>query len=77
MFLWELAERISNLRLLVVLLPGGREITEADVNRVQEAAEAVSLPQNRFRLRTLPREFSVDDQRGLKIPLGFREFVSK
>lgn len=53
-----------------VVAVGGREITEADVNRVQEAAEAVSLPQNRFRLRTLPREFSVDDQRGIKNPAG-------
>jgi cell division protein FtsA len=37
-----------------VIAIGGKEITEDDVERAREAAEAVSLPPNRYRLRTLP-----------------------
>jgi cell division protein FtsA len=53
-----------------VIAVGGKEITEAEVERAQEAAEAVSLPQNRYRLRTLPRGYAVDDQVGIKNPVG-------
>lgn len=53
-----------------VIAIGGKQITEDDVERAIEAAEAVSLPQNRARLRTIPRDFSVDDQRGIKNPIG-------
>ena len=53
-----------------VVAIGGKEITEDEVIRVQEAAEAVSLPQNRYRLRTVPRGYTVDDQDGIKNPVG-------
>ncbi len=53
-----------------VVAIGGKQIQEEDVERALEAAEAVSLPQNRYRLRTIPRDFSVDDQRGIKNPIG-------
>ena len=53
-----------------VVAIGGKQISEEDVERALEAAEAVSLPQNRYRLRTIPRDFSVDDQRGIKNPIG-------
>ena len=46
------------------------EITEDDVNRVLEAAQAVSLPSNREILRVIPKNFSVDSQRSVKYPVG-------
>lgn len=46
------------------------EITEDDVDRVLEAARAVSLPNNREILRIIPKSFSVDSQRNVKYPVG-------
>lgn len=48
----------------------GNEISEDDIDRVLEAAQAVSLPHNRRILRIIPKAFSVDDQRGIKYPVG-------
>ncbi len=53
-----------------VIAIGGREIREEEVNRVLEAAQALSLPPNRRILRIIPKSFSVDDQKGIKSPLG-------
>ncbi len=46
------------------------EITEDDVDRVLEAAQAVSLPSNQEILRVIPKNFSVDSQRNVKYPVG-------
>lgn len=46
------------------------EISEEDVSRVIKAAEAVSLPKNKEILHTLPREFIVDKETGIKDPKG-------
>lgn len=46
------------------------EITEDDVDRVLDAARAVSLPANREILRIIPKHFSVDSQQGVKYPVG-------
>lgn len=46
------------------------EITEDDVDRVLEAARAVSLPSNQEILRIIPKNFSVDSQRNIKYPVG-------
>ncbi len=53
-----------------VIAIGGKEITEDDVERVLEAAEAVSLPQNRRILRIIPKSFAVDEQKGIRSPIG-------
>lgn len=53
-----------------VIAIGGKEITDDDVDRVLEAAEAVSLPQNRRILRIIPKSFSVDEQKGIRSPVG-------
>ncbi|HCW32507.1 MAG: cell division protein FtsA, cell division protein FtsA [Candidatus Peregrinibacteria bacterium GW2011_GWF2_39_17] len=54
----------------VIAIPGGNEITEADVNRVLEAAQAISIPSNRRILRIIPKSFTVDEQKGIKYPVG-------
>lgn len=46
------------------------EITEDDVDRVLDAARAVSLPSNREILRIIPKNFSIDAQQGIKYPVG-------
>ncbi|MCT4591813.1 MAG: cell division protein FtsA [Candidatus Gracilibacteria bacterium] len=53
-----------------VIAIGGKEISEDDLNRVLEAAEAVSMPQNRRILRIIPKSFSVDEQKGIRSPIG-------
>jgi cell division protein FtsA len=49
--------------------PNG-EITESDVDRVIEAASAVSLPSSRELIHVLPREYIVDGESGVKDPIG-------
>ena len=46
------------------------EIIIDDVNRVIEAARAISLPASREILHVIPRNFIVDSQEGIKDPLG-------
>jgi cell division protein FtsA len=46
------------------------EITPLDVDRVIEAARAVSLPSSRELIHVIPRDFTVDSQTGIKDPVG-------
>lgn len=46
------------------------EITPADVARVIDAAKAVAIPMDREVIHILPQEFIIDDQDGIKEPLG-------
>ncbi|KKR11787.1 MAG: Cell division protein ftsA [Candidatus Woesebacteria bacterium GW2011_GWA1_39_21] len=45
------------------------EITQADINRVIDAASAVSLPPSRVLIHVIPKEFIVDGDSGIKDPL--------
>src|SRR6185436_3852161 len=47
-----------------------REVGPGDVDRVLDAARAVALPMDREILHVLPQEFIVDDQDGIKEPVG-------
>ncbi len=49
--------------------PNG-EIGEDDVERVIETAQSVGVPPNYEILHMIPRTFSVDDQKGIKDPVG-------
>ncbi len=46
------------------------QITEHDVRRVLDWAKGVSLPMDREILHILPQEYIVDDQPGIKDPIG-------
>ena len=48
----------------------GDEITQADVNRVIEAARAVAIPMDREVIHVLPQEFIVDGEGGINNPVG-------
>ncbi len=46
------------------------EVSKEDVERAIKAASAISVPQNREILHTIPRNFSIDNQEGIKEPVG-------
>jgi cell division protein FtsA len=47
-----------------------REVTQVEVARVIDAARAVAIPMDREVIHILPQEFMVDDQEGIKEPIG-------
>jgi cell division protein FtsA len=47
-----------------------REVSREDVRRVLEQAKAIPLPGDRQVLHVLPQEYIVDDQDGIKAPVG-------
>lgn len=49
--------------------PNG-EIAESDVERVIDAASAISIPQSREVIHVIPREYIVDGESGVKDPIG-------
>ena len=55
---------------VIAISHSGNEIIEDDVDRVLEAAQAVSIPSNRRILRIIPKSFTVDEQTGIKYPVG-------
>lgn len=60
----------QNSKGIVAISQPEGEITATDIDRVVEAAEAISLPSSREILHVLPRDFTVDGQVGIKDPLG-------
>ncbi|OAG27995.1 cell division protein FtsA [Thermodesulfatator autotrophicus] len=53
----------------VIALKSG-EVTEEDVQRVLEAAQAINLPNDRLILHAIPQEYIVDEQSGIEQPIG-------
>jgi cell division protein FtsA len=53
----------------IVAVRGG-EVSGRDVERVIDAARAVAIPLDRQVLHTLPQQFAVDDQEGVRDPVG-------
>ena len=62
--------RGQNSRGVVAVSGRNRIIMTHDVKRVIEAAQAVVIPVDREILHVLSKEFSVDDQIGIKDPIG-------
>ncbi len=59
-----------NSKGVVAVADPESEITAHDVERVIEAARAVSLPADRRIVHVVPRDFKVDSQDGIKDPVG-------
>lgn len=55
---------------IVAVSKANGEIQEDDVERVIEAVQTVSTPPNHEILHVIPRAFTVDNQRGIKDPVG-------
>jgi cell division protein FtsA len=47
-----------------------REVSEADVQHVVDAAKAVAIPADQKILHVLPQEFIIDGQEGIRDPIG-------
>jgi cell division protein FtsA len=47
-----------------------REVSPEDVKRVIDAAKAIAIPMDREVIHILPQEFIIDDQDGIREPLG-------
>lgn len=62
--------RSYNGRGIVAVAGNDNEITEDDIRRVIDAAKAVVMPIDREVIHIIPQEFIVDEQKGIKDPLG-------
>jgi cell division protein FtsA len=59
-----------NSRGVVAVSGKNKEVGRADLERVLEAARAINLPPDREIIHVLPQTYVVDDQDGVKEPLG-------
>lgn len=55
---------------MIVVSRADQEISEEDISRVINTASATPPASNRQTLDIIPREFKVDDEAGIQIPLG-------
>ena len=62
--------RSINSRGVIAVSRSDHEITPTDVEKVIEAAKTVALPMDREIIHVLPQEFTVDEQPGIKAPIG-------
>ncbi|MBI4665884.1 MAG: cell division protein FtsA [Nitrospinae bacterium] len=65
-------EHIKGINSHGIIAVKGSEVTQADVDRVLEAAKAVNIPMDREMIHTLSQEFIVDEQGGVAKPVGMR-----
>ncbi len=59
-----------NSRGVVAIPHSDRGITDEDVGRVLDAAQAISIPENNEIIHIVPRGFSIDGQEGVSDPRG-------
>ena len=62
--------RSLNSRGVIAVSRKDNEIAAADVERVIEAAKAIAIPMDREIIHVIPQEFIVDDQDGIRDPVG-------
>lgn len=59
-----------NSRGVIAVSGRNKEISREDINRVIDQSKAVSIPPDREIIHIIPQEFVVDEQDGIKDPLG-------
>jgi cell division protein FtsA len=59
-----------NSRGVIAVSGRNREITQEDIKRVINQSKAVSIPPDREIIHVIPQEFIVDEQDGIKDPMG-------
>ena len=62
--------RSINGRGVIAVSRKDNEISVSDVERVVDAAKAIAIPMDREIIHVIPQEFIVDDQEGIKDPVG-------
>jgi len=60
-----------NSRGVVAIGKAGAEVIAADVERALDAARNVTIPSDREIIHILPQSFTIDEQNGIKDPVGF------
>ncbi len=60
----------QNSHGVVAVSDPDKEVSDMDVDRVIEAASAVSMPSSREIVHIIPREYIVDGESGVKVPIG-------
>jgi cell division protein FtsA len=60
----------ANSHGVVAVAGGENEISDEDVRRVVEAAQAISVPSSREIIHVIPRDYIVDSQEGIRDPVG-------
>jgi len=63
-------EHVEVRNSMGVVAIGGEEISPGDMRRVHDVARAVALPPDREMLHAIPTDYIVDQQRGIKDPMG-------
>jgi len=61
---------IRSLNSHGIVAIGNTEVEQEDVERVVDAAKAVAIPADQRILHVLPQEFIIDDQDGIRQPIG-------
>ncbi|ACL71866.1 cell division protein FtsA [Thioalkalivibrio sulfidiphilus] len=61
---------VKSLNSTGVVAIKDKEVTSADVDRVIDAARAVAIPADQRILHILPQEFIIDEQEGIREPVG-------
>ena len=61
---------ISSLNSHGIVAIRDREVFHQDIDRVIDAAQAMAIPADQKILHVLPQEYLIDDQEGIKEPLG-------
>lgn len=64
----------QNSRGVVAIGKGDRPVDRDDIERAMDAAQAIAIPHNRRIIHSIPREFIIDGQDGIKNPLGLMGF---
>ncbi len=62
--------RSFNSRGVIAVSGKDRKISREDIRRVVEQSKAVSIPPDRQIIHVIPQEFVVDDQDGIRDPMG-------
>ena len=55
----------------------GKEIDRGDVERVIDAAKAIAIPADRQTIHVIPQDFIIDEQDGIKEPIGMNGVASR
>jgi len=62
----------TNSHGLISVSRADQKISQEDIDRVIQAAQTFSLPSNKEILSVIPKEFIIDNEKGIKEPLGMK-----
>ncbi|NPV57204.1 MAG: cell division protein FtsA, partial [Anaerolineae bacterium] len=65
---------VSSVNSKGVVGISGRVITQDDIDRALENAQAVAIPHNREIIHVIQRSFTVDGQDGIRMPIGMHGY---